>query len=77
MKLVLWNLAHGHLLKCYLLNCEIWDSRVLVQQYILLWAHGLHLLFFPVWPVYSIDVCLDRVTLDSQQNCVFLKGVYV
>ena len=24
-----------------------------------LWAHGLHLLFSPVWPVYSIDSCLD------------------
>ncbi len=29
------------------------------EQWLLLWAHGLHLLFFPVWPVYSIDVCLD------------------
>ncbi len=32
-----------------------------LQQGGLLWAHGLHLLFFPVWPVYSIDVCLDRL----------------
>ncbi len=24
-----------------------------------LWAHGWHLLFSPVWPVYSIDSCLE------------------
>ncbi len=35
---------------------------------LVLWAHGLHLLFFPVWPVYSIDVFLDRVNLNSQKK---------
>ncbi len=35
-----------------------------------LWAHGLHLLFFPVWPVYSIDVCLDQLPSISPKICV-------
>ena len=36
-----------------------------------LWAHGLHLLFFPVWPVYSIDVCLDRLPSIPQNLRTF------
>ncbi len=35
---------------------------------IVLWAHNLHLLFCPVWPVYSIDVCLDRVASIPKKN---------
>ncbi len=34
----------------------------------MLWAHVLHLLFSPVWPVYSIDVCLDRVASIPPKN---------
>ncbi len=37
----------------------------------LLWAHGLHLLFFPVWPVCSIDVCLDRLPSIPQNLRAF------
>ncbi len=38
---------------------------------ILLWAHGLHLLFFSVWPVYSLDVCLDRLPSIPQNLRTF------
>ncbi len=38
---------------------------------ILLWAHGLHLLFFPAWRVYSIDVCLDRLPSIPQNLRTF------
>ncbi len=40
-------------------------------HWLLLWAHGLHLLFFPVWPVYNIDVCLDRLPSIPQKLRTF------
>ncbi len=46
-------------------------SMRLKSIFLLLWAHGLHLLFFPVWPVYSIDVCLDRLPSIPQNLCIF------
>ncbi len=41
---------------------------------ILLWAHGLHILFSPVCPLYSgIDSYLDQVA-SIPRNCVFAKS---
>ncbi len=46
-------------------------SNDTVKFDLVLWAHGLHLLFFPVGPVYNIDVCLDRLPSIPQNLRAF------